>query len=172
MNDTLSLISEITTRLGNSSILQTQSTADGTLTVWVKSDQLKELLRFLKNGITQPFSMLYDLTAIDERRKSTKQDTPESDFTVVYHLLSLERNEDIRIKVPLTGEYPEIISITDIWPLQTGMSAKFLICSELHLPDIRIYAGYFCPSPGKDIRSERNILPGQLKQVRLSLKTR
>ncbi len=37
MNDTLSLISEISTRLGNSSILQTQSTADGTLTVWAKS---------------------------------------------------------------------------------------------------------------------------------------
>ncbi len=39
MNDTLSLISEITTRLGNSSILQTQATADGTLTLWVKGDQ-------------------------------------------------------------------------------------------------------------------------------------
>ncbi len=82
----------------------------------LKADQLKELLDFLKNGIAQPFSMLYDLTAIDERRKLTKQDTPRSDFTIVYHLVSLERNEDIRIKVPLTGEYPEIISITDIWP--------------------------------------------------------
>jgi NADH-quinone oxidoreductase subunit C/D len=116
MNDTLSLISEITTRLGNSSILQTQSTADGTITVWVKSDQLKDLLRFLKNGAPQSFGMLYDLTAIDERRKSSKQDTPQSDFTIVYHLISIERNEDIRIKVPLTGEYPEIPSITDIWP--------------------------------------------------------
>jgi NADH-quinone oxidoreductase subunit C/D len=116
MNDTLSLISEISTQLGNSSILQTQSTADGTLTVWIKTDRLKELLEFLKNGINQPFNMLYDLTAIDERRKLTKQDTPQSDFTVVYYLVSLERNEDIRIKVPLTGEYPEMISITDIWP--------------------------------------------------------
>ena len=55
MNDTLSLISEITTRLGNSSILQTQSTADGTFTVWVKTDRLKELLGFLKNGIQPAF---------------------------------------------------------------------------------------------------------------------
>jgi NADH-quinone oxidoreductase subunit C/D len=116
MNDTLSLISEITTRLGNSSILHIQSTADGTFTVWVNIDQHKGLLTFLKNDISQPFSMLYDLTAIDERRKSTKQDTPQSDFTVVYYLISLERNEDIRIKVPLNGEYPEITSITDIWP--------------------------------------------------------
>jgi NADH-quinone oxidoreductase subunit C/D len=116
MNDTLSLISEITTGLGNLSFVQIQSTADGTLTVWAKSDQLKDLLKFLKNRIVQPFSMLYDLTAIDERRKLLKQDTPQSDFTIVYHLISFERNEDIRIKVPLTGEYPEAISITDIWP--------------------------------------------------------
>jgi NADH-quinone oxidoreductase subunit C/D len=115
MNDTLSLISEITTRLGNSSILQMQSTADGTTTLWVKSDQLKDVLKFLKTGIPQPYSMLYDLTAIDERRKSGKQDTPQSDFTIVYHLISLDRNADVRIKVPLTGEFPETISITDIW---------------------------------------------------------
>jgi len=116
MNDTQSLISEITNRSGISSILQKEATLDGTLTLWVKQESLKELLQFLKSGITSPFSMLYDLTAIDERRKSTKKDTPQSDFTVVYYLVSLERNEDIRIKVPLTGEYPVIISITDVWP--------------------------------------------------------
>ena len=50
--------------------------------------------------------MLYDLTAIDERRRSEERYTSEGDFTIVYHLTSLERNEDIRIKVPLKGEYP------------------------------------------------------------------
>jgi NADH-quinone oxidoreductase subunit C/D len=64
MSDTLSLISEISSRLGNSLILQIESTADGTLTIWVSSDRLKDLILFLKNGITRPFNMLYDLTAI------------------------------------------------------------------------------------------------------------
>ena len=41
---------------------------------------------------------------------------PESDFTVVYHLLSFERNEDIRIKVPLEAENPSLASVTDLWP--------------------------------------------------------
>ena len=50
--------------------------------------------------------MLYDLTAIDERRRSNRLNQPESDFTIVYHLTSLDRNDDIRIKVPLKGEYP------------------------------------------------------------------
>ncbi len=41
---------------------------------------------------------------------------PASDFTVVYHLTSPERNEDLRIKIPATGEYPSVPSITGIWP--------------------------------------------------------
>jgi NADH:ubiquinone oxidoreductase subunit C len=40
---------------------------------------------------------LYDLTAIDERARSHRERQPESDFTVVYQLLSLAYNEDIRL---------------------------------------------------------------------------
>ncbi|MFZ0105404.1 MAG: NADH-quinone oxidoreductase subunit C/D, partial [Thiobacillus sp.] len=32
------------------------------------------------------------------------------------HLLSFERNEDVRVKVPLSGEYPRLATITDLWP--------------------------------------------------------
>ena len=49
-------------------------------------------------------------------RRAHRRDQPESDFTVVYHLLSFERNEDIRIKTALRGEDPKIKTITDIWP--------------------------------------------------------
>ena len=45
--------------------------------------------------------MLYDLTAIDERMRSRIGGQPASDFTVVYHLLSFERNEYVRVKMPL-----------------------------------------------------------------------
>ena len=41
---------------------------------------------------------------------------PDSDFTILYHLLSYERNEDIRIKVPLKGNFPSLKSIVNIWP--------------------------------------------------------
>ncbi len=41
---------------------------------------------------------------------------PDSDFTVVYQLLSFDRNEYLRIKVALQGEYPSIRTITDLWP--------------------------------------------------------
>ena len=90
--------------------------ADDILTLWVSADELENLLLYLKNGINKPFSMLFDLTAIDERRRAGNRENKEDDFTVVYHLTSIERNEDIRIKVPLKNEYPSIKSITMIWP--------------------------------------------------------
>ena len=60
--------------------------------------------------------MLYDLTAIDERERVHRQAQPAGDFTVVYHLLSFDRNEDVRIKVSLKGDSPSIGTVTDLWP--------------------------------------------------------
>jgi NADH-quinone oxidoreductase subunit C/D len=59
--------------------------------------------------------MLYDVTAIDERPRLNKQNQPESDFTLLYTLLSFERNEFLRLKVPLRGDCPSLPSMTDIW---------------------------------------------------------
>lgn len=38
--------------------------------------------------------MLFDLTVIDERLRQHREGQPPSDFTIVYHLLSFERNAD------------------------------------------------------------------------------
>jgi NADH-quinone oxidoreductase subunit C/D len=116
MSVDLSLVSGIKIRFGESAISALQTTADNTLTLWVESNLAKDMLKYLKSEIIQPFRMLYDLTAIDERRRTKRDGTPASDFTVVYHLTSLERNQDIRIKVPLKGEYPSCESIIQIWP--------------------------------------------------------
>ena len=116
MDGVLPLVSDIKSKFGETIILSVQNTADGILTLWIGNDRIKDLLNYLKKELIQPFRMLYDLTAIDERRRLKKQIRPESDFTLVYHLTSLERNQDIRIKVPLKGEYPVSFSITDIWP--------------------------------------------------------
>lgn len=115
MNGEVSIISDIKSRFGESSLSAIQTTSDCIPTIWVEAGEVKKLLSYLKNDITQPFRMLYDLTAIDERRRSDKSTRPASDFTIVYHLTSFERNQDIRIKVPLKGEYPSIQSITGIW---------------------------------------------------------
>jgi NADH-quinone oxidoreductase subunit C/D len=97
-------------------ILSEQRTRDGITTLWCSKAKVHQLLSFLKRDVDQPFQMLYDLTAIDERVRQHREKQPPSDFTVAYHLLSFGRNSDLRIKVPLQGEYPSIDTITDLWP--------------------------------------------------------
>jgi len=103
-------------QFGESAFLSEQITADCTPTFWMNPNKFLQILKFLKNGMPDPYSMLFDLCAIDERKKNHRNGQPDSDFTLVYHLTSLERNEDIRIKIPVKDEFTTVKSITDIWP--------------------------------------------------------
>ena len=60
--------------------------------------------------------MLYDLFAIDERTRVHRQGQPDADFTVVYQLLSTERNDDFRIKVALSESDLHIPTVIPLWP--------------------------------------------------------
>ena len=93
-----------------------QDTADRIPTFWVPKDRAPALLRFLKEEMDRPYKMLYDLSAIDERMRVHREGQPASDFTVVYHLLSFDRNEYVRIKVALAEDRLSLPSITNIWP--------------------------------------------------------
>jgi NADH-quinone oxidoreductase subunit C/D len=115
MNDHQSLVQELQDRFDPEIAIQ-QPTCDEFPTLWVAPNRVRDVLRYLKTEADQPYRMLYDLTAIDERAHVNRQGQPDSDFTVVYHLLSFGRNDDVRIKVALQGEYPTIRTVTDIWP--------------------------------------------------------
>ncbi|HEU4556042.1 MAG TPA: NADH-quinone oxidoreductase subunit C/D [Chitinophaga sp.] len=94
-----------------------QVTCDGMPTFWVPQEKLVAVLQYLKSDITQPYRMLYDLTAIDERAfKRSQNGHIPFDFTVVYHVFSFERNAFLRLKTGLRGEYPSLPSITHVWP--------------------------------------------------------
>jgi NADH-quinone oxidoreductase subunit C/D len=110
-----SIIEDLKTSFGEA-ILAVQPTADSIPTVWVSRERVREVLRRLKTVVTHPYRMLYDITAIDERVRTNRQGQPGSDITIIYHLLSFDRNEDIRIKVPLARASLSLPSITDIWP--------------------------------------------------------
>ena len=90
---------------------------DEVTTLRVRKEQVVALLTHLKTGIPRPFSMLFDLSAIDERSraKAALNGSVPPDFTVIYHLLSFGRNRFIRIKVALHGEYPSIPSVCTLW---------------------------------------------------------
>jgi len=100
----------------SSAIVATQQTRDGIPTFWLARDRVGDVMRHLKTGVEQPYAMLYDLTAIDERMRKHREGEPASDFTVVYHLLSFERNAYLRLKVALSAGDLHIPTITPIWP--------------------------------------------------------
>ena len=92
-----------------------QQTIDAVPTCWCPRARLHEIVTYLKDGIEAPYRMLYDLTAIDERMR-LERGTARSDFTVVYHLFSFERNEYIRLKIALEANALSVDTITDLWP--------------------------------------------------------
>ncbi|MFZ5866482.1 MAG: NADH-quinone oxidoreductase subunit C/D [Thermodesulfobacteriota bacterium] len=97
-------------------VVSPQQTRDEVPTFWVPKDRILEVLRYLKREIPSPFAMLYDLTAIDERLRNHRIGQPESDFSVVYHLISFDRNQDVRLKVALRGDGPSLPSSISVWP--------------------------------------------------------
>ena len=93
-----------------------QPTCDAITTLWVSRQDLHSILRYLKRQARPPYAMLFDLTAIDERQHTHRQGLPNSDFTVIYHLLSLHGNFDIRLKLALQETRLSVPTITDLWP--------------------------------------------------------
>ena len=107
------VVVELKKRFGDAVTIQ--ATIDELPTVWVDRARLMEVLMHLRT-ITKPFVMLYDLSAVDERLRQNRKNLPDADFTVFYHLLSIERNSDIRIKVALSESDLNVPTATQIWP--------------------------------------------------------
>ncbi len=109
------LLQELQQKFGEGSIAP-QPARDQVPTFWTSKEKLHEVVQYLKNEVAKPYRMLYDITAIDDRVRQHREGMPVSDFTVVYHLLSFDRNEYIRIKVPLKEDSLSLPTITDVWP--------------------------------------------------------
>jgi len=73
-------------------------------------------IRSLRYDVPDPYKLLYDVTAIDERARTHRDDQPSKDFTAVYHLYSFGRNDYVRLKVALNENDLTLPTITDIFP--------------------------------------------------------
>ncbi|HEY1024707.1 MAG TPA: NADH-quinone oxidoreductase subunit C, partial [Sphingobacteriaceae bacterium] len=114
MDNVSGLVDELKQQFGDSVFTQ-QSATDETLTLWVQKIRIVEVLSYLKQDIEEPFEMLFDLAAIDERTRGRKNGTPFGDFSLVYHLFSFQRNAFIRLKVALQGDFPSALSVDHLW---------------------------------------------------------
>ena len=111
--DTNDIIQALEQRFGGE-LYARQNTRTGMPVVWVDESRLIETLTFLRD-LPQPYHLLYDLSAIDERLRSHRQGLPASDFTVFYHLMSLQRNTDILLKVALHRDHLSLPSCVSVF---------------------------------------------------------
>ena len=78
----------------------------GELTILIAPEKIRQACRYLKQQ--EQFARLSGITAVDRHPGAPR-------FEVVYHLHSLERNQRLRLKCRLSGEPPEIDSVTGVW---------------------------------------------------------
>ncbi|AUM73192.1 NADH-quinone oxidoreductase subunit C [Paracoccus jeotgali] len=88
--------------------VQETSLAHGELTVTVSLSGLVRLIEFLQSDMNCRFSTLIDITAVDYPDRPAR-------FDLVYHLLSMYRNQRIRVKAAIRED--ELApSITGLFP--------------------------------------------------------
>ncbi len=109
------ILDDVQAKFGPESVLP-QTCRDDIPTFWIAPAKIEDVFRYLKHEAPEPYKVLYDITAIDERARVHRDGEPASDFTVVYHLLSYERNAYLRIKVALRSDGLRVPTLTGIWP--------------------------------------------------------
>jgi NADH-quinone oxidoreductase subunit C len=95
-------------RASMTSAILDQKIAVGELTLAARADQIYTVLKFLRDDPRCKFTTLIDICGADYPERGKR-------FDVVYHLLSMQLNHRIRIKVE-TDEQTPVPSVADIFP--------------------------------------------------------
>src|SRR5262245_33146859 len=86
----------------------TSKTAFDELTITVARDRIVEVLTFLRDDPDCRFEVLIDICGVDYPARTER-------FEVVYHLLSMRKNQRIRVKVA-TDEDTPVPSVVEVFP--------------------------------------------------------
>ncbi len=117
--------------------------AAGELTLEVERDKIISICRRLRDDTKFAFELLIDVCGVDYLdygRESSRGVKTGPRFAVVYHLLSLKRNQRVRVRAYLDDEMPRIASVNEIWNAANWFEREafdlFGIVFEGH-PDLR-----------------------------------
>jgi len=120
-----------------------ESLACGELTLTVKRDQLRKVAKRLRDDNMFRFEQLLDVCGVDYlgyRAEAPEGAKAGPRFAVAYHLLSVSRNQRLRLRVYLDDQLPVVDSVNDLWPSANWFEREafdlFGIVFEGH-PDLR-----------------------------------
>ncbi len=115
----------------------------GELTLELKRDALRKVAKRLRDDNLLRFEQLIDVCGVDYlsyRAESPEGARPGPRYAVVYHLLSVSRNQRLRLRVFLDDTLPVVDSVVDVWPSANWFEREafdlFGIIFEGH-PDLR-----------------------------------
>jgi len=115
----------------------------GEVTLEVRRDQWLKMAKRLRDDNLFRFEQLIDVCGVDYLGyRAEAPDGPRGGprFAAVYHLLSVSRNQRLRVRVFLDDNLPIVDSVTDIWPSANWFEREafdlFGIVFEGH-PDLR-----------------------------------
>ena len=105
----------------------------GETTIHIRANRLLAVCEFLRDEPDLSFKYLSDVTALDHYPSEPR-------FETVYHLLSFETNERLRLKVRIPGENPQVDSMVPIWPAANAFEREVFDLFGIHFqghPDLR-----------------------------------
>ena len=132
------------------------------LVVVVNREAINEILNFLRDDEEACFDLFMDLTAVDYIGREPR-------FEVVIHLVSIPKQQRIRLKIRLSEADPEMPSITPVYPAANWFERE---CFDLYgirftgrpnLTRIMLYEGF----QGHPLRKD---YPLKGRQPRVSLR--
>ena len=117
--------------------------AHGELTLEVERASLLKVCKRLRDDHPLRFEQLIDVCGVDYltyRAESPEGARPGPRFAAVYHLLSVSRNQRLRLRVFLDDTLPVVDSVVELWPSANWFEREafdlFGIVFEGH-PDLR-----------------------------------
>ena len=79
------------------------------LSITIERASIREACALLREEPDCPFNYCSDITCVDWHPSEPR-------FEVIYHLLSIPKQERVRLKVRLDGNSPVVESVTSVWP--------------------------------------------------------
>jgi NADH-quinone oxidoreductase subunit C len=108
------LVTTLSAALGDK--IKSVTVALGEVTVIVGAEQMKDVLREIRDRPELRFEMLIDACGVDYQGYAGS-DWEGPRFAAVYHLLSLSTNRRLRVRVfAPDNEFPLLPSVVDLWP--------------------------------------------------------